>query len=78
MFTLAAQDKAWELTLKEELDAGIEIGKKKGAVLEAIRLYRDELELPVSTIMDKVKTRFGLSQEDAEKYMAEALGTSVQ
>ena len=74
MFTLADQDKAWELTLKEEREEGI----AKGTVLGAIRVYHKELELPVSAIIEKVKAGFGLSQEDAEKYVDEALGTGVQ
>ena len=74
MFTLADQDKAWELTLKEEREEGI----AKGTVLGAIRVYHKELELPVSAIIEKVKAGFGLSQEDAEKYVDEALGTGVR
>ena len=94
MFTLADQDKAQELMVKEERKAAWEGGKAEGraegraegkaegrvegAILEAIRLYHDELELPVSAITPKVKARFGISMEDVEKYMAEALGTGVR
>ena len=82
MFTLADQDKAQELMVKEERKAAWEGGKAEGrvegAILEAIRLYRDELELPVPAIIEKVKARFSLSQEDVEKYMDEVFGSVVR
>ena len=70
MFTLADQDKAWELTLKEEREAA--------AIEGAIRICHDELELPVSAIIEKVKACFTLSQKAAEKYVDKVLGTGVR
>ena len=94
MFTLADQDKAQELMVKEERKAareeGIAIGKElgraegmekgiaKGTVLGAIRVYHAVLKLPVPAMIEKVKADFGLSQENAEKYVDEALGTDVR
>ena len=43
--------------------------KKEGKILEAISIYRDELNLDDETIIGKIMKRFSLSRKDAESYV---------
>ena len=53
---------------------GISIGKRSGAIEEAIRLYHEELKLVPSMIIEKIITRYSLDRESAEKYVEEVFG----
>lgn len=56
---------------------GMALGEARGEIKGAIRLYRDEMGLLPSDIELRVMRRFGLGREEAERYVAEALGLEL-
>ena len=48
-------------------------GRMEGAIIEAIKLYHDEINLPPTEIIKKIMTRFNLEKSEAEKYVEETL-----
>lgn len=56
------------------LEYGFNKGEARGAIKEAIKLYRDELELMPAEIISKIMMRFNLGRDEAEKYVEEVLG----
>ena len=63
--------------MKEEFDLVEARGEAKGEIIGAIRIYYEEMNLMPSEIIGKIMARFGLVQEEAEKYMEEALGLQL-
>ena len=55
----------------------IEIAEAKGEIIGAIRSYHEEMNLMPSEIIGKIMARFGLVQDEAEKYMEEVLGMKL-
>lgn len=47
--------------------------RAEGAIIEAIKLYHDEMHLPPAEIVTKIMARFNLSKTVAEKYVEETL-----
>ena len=44
-------------------------GEAKGRIAESVVIYRDEMNLDDSSIITKLRDKFGLSQETAEEYV---------
>ena len=53
---------------------GVAIGEARGEVRGAIKIYREEMNLPPSEIVKKIMARFSLEQSAAKKYVEETLG----
>ena len=53
---------------------GVAIGEARGEVRGAIKIYREEMNLPPSEIVRKIMLRFSLERSAAEKYVEETLG----
>ena len=53
---------------------GVAIGEARGEVRGAIKIYREEMNLPPSEIVKKIMARFSLERPAAEKYVEETLG----
>lgn len=56
---------------------GMAKGMAKGEIIGTIKLYHDEMHLMPSEIIGKIMDRFSLDKEEAEKYVAEALGLQM-
>ena len=50
---------------------GVAIGEARGVIKGTIKVYRDELHLPPTQIIEKIIARFPVSQEEAEQYLKE-------
>ena len=57
---------------KRILNEGIRIGRKE-EIKTAIKIYREEMNMPPSEIEKKIMERFHLTKGEAEKHIAEAL-----
>ena len=44
-------------------------GEAQGRIAESVVIYRDEMNLDDSTIISRIRDKFGLSQEIAEGYV---------
>ena len=44
-------------------------GEAQGRIAESVVIYRDEMNLDDSSIITKIRDKFGLSQETAEAYV---------
>ena len=44
-------------------------GRMEGRIKESVVIYRDEMNLDNSSIIAKIRNKFGLSQEAAEQYV---------
>ena len=44
-------------------------GLMEGRIKESVVIYRDEMNLDNSSIISKIRNKFGLSQEAAEQYV---------
>ena len=44
-------------------------GEAQGRIAESVVIYRDEMNLDDSTIISRIRDKFGLSQEIAEAYV---------
>ena len=53
---------------------GVAIGEARGEVRGAIKIYREEMNLPPSEIVRKIMLRVSLERSAAEKYVEETLG----
>jgi len=47
--------------------------RAEGAIIEAIKLYHDEMNLTPTEIEKKIIARFNLEKSEAEKYVEETL-----
>ena len=71
------EEKHMRMEREEHEKIGREEGIKEGikvGVTEAAKIYRDELGLTPSEIIEKIRSRFNLPQDVTERYVAEALG----
>ena len=57
---------------KEGYQEGIQEGIQKG-ILEAVAIYREELELDDEVIIEKIMKKFSLSRADAEEYVTSSV-----
>ena len=73
MFTFADQEKEFNRALRTERAEG----EKKGEIIGAIKLYRDEMDLLPTDIIKKIMMRFCLEEAVAEKYVEETLGLQL-
>ena len=49
----------------------------RGEIRSAIKIYREEMNLMPSEIINKIIVRFNLKKEEAEKYVEETLGLEL-
>ena len=71
--------------MREEMKEEFEIaeargeakGEARGKIIEAIKIYYEEMSLMPSEIIAKIMSRFSLDKEDAEKYVEEVLGLQL-
>ena len=54
---------------KEGIQEGIQQGIQEGKILEAVAIYREEMELDDETITHKIMKKFSLTRQDAETYV---------
>ena len=52
-------------------------GERTGEIRGAIKIYREEMNLMPSEIINKIIIRFDLKKEEAEKYVEETLGLEL-
>ena len=59
--------------MKKDIDKkvaeGLMKGLMEGRIKESVVIYRDEMNLDNSSIIAKIRNKFGLSQEAAEQYV---------
>lgn len=48
---------------------GRQEGREEGRILESVQIYRDEMKLDNNTIIARIKEKFGLSQQAAERHV---------
>ena len=48
---------------------GLMKGLMEGRIKESVVIYRDEMNLDDSSIISKIRNKFGLTQEAAEQYV---------
>ena len=58
----------------EIIDQFMAKGEAIGEIKGSIKIYRDELNLTPSEIVEKIMVRFSLDHDAAEEYVAETLG----
>ncbi len=78
MFSLADQERAYNIHLKAETKEAREKAMAEGRMQEAIRLYHEELKLSPEQIAEKIAVRFEIPLEEAVNHVNKELGISGQ
>ena len=55
--------------MKKDIDKKVAEGEAEGRIAESVVIYRDEMNMDDSSIISRIRDKFDLSQEIAEKYV---------